>query len=60
MKKPVKKTPKRGRKPLPAGQSRTKRLDDVRFSPNELAQYRAAAKKSGLIWSAWVRSRLSA
>jgi hypothetical protein len=47
-----------GRPRLPDEKRKDKRLDDVRFSAEELAKIRAVAAKSGESWSAWVRRRL--
>jgi hypothetical protein len=58
MAKTRKKPAKSGRPPLPDGQRRDKRLDDVRFSARELALAKAAAEACGVPWSLWVRRRL--
>jgi hypothetical protein len=58
MAKTRKKPAKGGRPPLPDGQRRDKRLDDVRFSARELARARAMAATAGLPWSLWVRRQL--
>jgi predicted DNA binding CopG/RHH family protein len=58
MKKKLATKQKGGRPPLPDGQRRDKRLDDVRFSAGELSRAKAMAAAAGLPWSLWVRRRL--
>lgn len=58
-KKSAKKTaPKQGRPPLAPENVRSKWLNDVRFSPAEIASLREKAAASGETWTAWVRGKL--
>lgn len=58
VKKVAEKHPKLGRRPVADADRRTIQRLNVRFSPNEIAALKRAAKQSGHCWSDWVRSRL--